>query len=172
MGVTLSQAAGLVVLTGLFFMVLHSVYKAAERVPAASGRTPAGVANELLVVVGAMLALGFYRLAEAVNIFSWVESAAGGDPAAAVLFATAGPSFAASILSFLAVHRLAVSRSRQTPWLAAVLLWSASLGHTCLRPIITALPQEPGEVVVMAGVVIVCTLCLFISRRVKNTYSA
>lgn len=164
------QIAGLVVLAIFFALVVHSVYKAAANVPGATRREPQGVKGDLLVVVTMILALAFYRLAETMNIFSWLDEVSRGQMAMTSLLTMAGPSLVAALMGFLAVQRLVSARTRATPWLAAGLMWCASVVHSALQPTLTGLPLQGGELAVMALMAIVNTAILVKSERVRNTY--
>ena len=163
-----------VVLLFLYFSVLHSVRNYAKSIPISTTegkeKYPVGVSGVLLVVVGFCLALGFYRLAEGANIFSYLLNRFNGDPDLSVLLAVAGPSFVATLTAFLAVQRLAGGRTPAALWQSIALMLYSAIGHDFVLQKFTKIPVDGTISAVFAILACLCAIYLVAAPRSRHTY--
>ncbi len=163
-----------VVLLFLYLSVLHSVRNYAKSIPIStlSGQEnePTGVAGMLLAVVGYALALGFWRLAEAANVMSFVLSTFNDDPDLTVLLAVAGPSCLAALTAFLAVQRLAGGRNPAALWQSICLLLYSGIAHEFVLARFTNIPNDETIAAVWGVLASLCALYLIAAPRSRNTY--
>lgn len=173
---TLWAIVSVVVLVFFFGLILHSVYDYAKKVPISTKNgeavEPAGVQKGLLVVVGFTLAIGFYRLAEAANFFSFVMSRHADDPALTVLVANVGPSALAALAAFIAVHRLAGGRTLKALIAALAGLVYSGVAHPFVLNAILNVPLDTVELSWTIAGSVLSVVYLVFSRRAKNTYWA
>ncbi|MDO4938309.1 MAG: hypothetical protein Q4E62_10360 [Sutterellaceae bacterium] len=163
-----------VVLFFLYLSVLHSVRNYAKSIPISTlsekENAPAGVTGLLLVAVGYALALGFWRLAEAANVMSFVLSSFNDDPDLTVLLAVAGPSFLAALTAFLAVQRLSGGRTPAALWQSVFLMLYSGIAHEFVLARFTNIPSDETLAAVWGVLAFLCALYLIAAPRSRNTY--
>lgn len=174
MSETLWSIVSVVVLLFLYFSVLHSVRNYAKSIPVSTNRgkknSPAGVSGGLLGVVGFCLAVGFYRLAEGANVFSYLLNLFNADPDLSVVVAVAGPSFVAALVAFIAVHRLAGGRNPAALWQSIVLMLYGAVGHDLVLQKFTKIPVDETVSVVFTILACLSVIYLVLAPRSRHTY--
>ena len=156
----------------LFFcvLVLHSLWQAGRKHPAALPARPHGIKGGLFLVVAFLFAVAVVDGGSAANILLFIsERTPGGLPAETILrYGT--PGIAGSLLSLAAIHQLVTGRDRKALLYAVLLMWVAGPVNEMLawwssRGSTDALPMA-----VIGGGVALSTAYLFLAPRARHTY--
>lgn len=112
-----------VILAALFAMCVHSLWQRARRVPAAQAVKPNGVKGALLVAASVVLAGCLWRVAEALNVLSYLNAVRGGNASWGEFLRFGLPGVAGAILLWNSTWKLTVGRTPKSLLHAVAAVW-------------------------------------------------
>ena len=162
-----------VILLLILAFLIHHTWQKGKTVPSIRTDGPHGVTGLLLWVVSVILALALWRVYDAVTILSLVHEDEGSSLPMFRLFLLALPGGFGAIALWFASKLLTQGRTPLDVTCAICSLW---LGGPCMAAISPLCYNAPygdqawRSIVIWAGISLVVTLYVLLSKRSRNTY--
>lgn len=162
-----------VILAGLFFMCVHSLWQRARRVPAAQGDRPSGVKGALLAVTALILAGCLWRVAEALNVLSYINGLRGGNASWGEFLRFGLPGVTSAVLLWNSTWKLTLERTPKALLHAVAALWIGGPAIELVKPAFynTTYDEELWcAAALWLLLALVASLYLYLAPRSRHTY--
>lgn len=162
-----------VILAALYAMCVHSLWQRARKEPAATSEKPAGVKGALLLVAAAILAGCLWRVAEALNVLTFINGVRGGDPSWAEFLRFGLPGVAGAMLLWSSCWKLTVGRTPKMLIHSLIGLWLGGPFVEALFPVFYGTAYDAHSVwpvVDWTAFALLASIYLWFAPRSRHTY--